>query len=77
MCMEQVGEVVAAGKGTALVLCGKARVPASLVILELEGVSVTQGDWLVMHSGIAVRKITADEAAGRLPEYRPGMGPRS
>ncbi|MFA1542653.1 HypC/HybG/HupF family hydrogenase formation chaperone [Actinomadura monticuli] len=74
--MERVGEVVAAEDGTALVHSGRTRFPASLVILELEDVPVAPGDWLVVHSGIAVRKITADEAAGRLSAHRDGPGAR-
>ncbi|WP_158588063.1 HypC/HybG/HupF family hydrogenase formation chaperone [Actinomadura logoneensis] len=61
--MEQVGRVVRIDDGTAVVVRGEARTGVSLVILDMEGVSVATGDWLVVHTGIAVRKISAAEAA--------------
>jgi hydrogenase maturation factor len=70
VCMEMTGQVVLTGDGTAVVVCGKARINASLVILEMEGVPVGRGDWLVTHSGIAVRKATADEAARAAAQAR-------
>ncbi|RFU38388.1 hydrogenase assembly protein HupF [Actinomadura logoneensis] len=63
MCVEQVGRVVRIDDGTAVVVRGEARTGVSLVILDMEGVSVATGDWLVVHTGIAVRKISAAEAA--------------
>ncbi|GAA1898228.1 HypC/HybG/HupF family hydrogenase formation chaperone [Actinomadura bangladeshensis] len=75
MCLEQVGRVVTTGDGRAVVARGKARAVVSLVILTLEGVPVVSGDWLVMHSGIAVRKISAEEAAG-MAAVRDGAGGR-
>lgn len=63
MCLEQVGRVVSTGDGTATVVRGETRTGVSLVILDMEGVSVATGDWLVVHTGIAVRRISAEEAA--------------
>lgn len=53
------------------------RTTVSLVVLDMEGVAVAKGDWLVMHTGIAVRKIGADEAAEMAAARDDAMGGKS
>ncbi|GAA0265554.1 hypothetical protein GCM10009527_072110 [Actinomadura nitritigenes] len=77
MCLEQIGRVVETGDGTATTAIGRRRLPLSLVILESQGTPVSPGDWLVAHCGIALRKITEDEAAGLLAARAEAVEPPS
>jgi hydrogenase maturation factor len=64
MCVSEAGLVLAVeGDETALVSVGgfERRVP--LIVVTGAGETVTPGDWLLIHTGLAVARITADEAA--------------
>jgi hydrogenase expression/formation protein HypC len=63
MCMSQLGGVRAADGTVAVVeLDGRLqRVP--LVALGDQAASVAPGDWLLLHTGLAVRRVDATEAA--------------
>jgi hydrogenase expression/formation protein HypC len=64
MCLSYPAQVIeVAADGTALVAgAGPARrVP--LVVITSAGQRVQAGDWLLVHSGLAVARISPDEAA--------------
>lgn len=58
------------------------RVPVSLAVLTLQGVEPEVGDWIVAVTGLAVERLTADEAAtvrrhrARLGEPTSATAPR-
>jgi hydrogenase assembly chaperone HypC/HupF len=72
MCVETVGRVIDIpdpDEGIALVDVDGAVKRVSLALLVVEGVEVSVGDWLLTHTGLAVRVIDDDEA-NRLLEER-------
>ena len=75
MCVTDVGRVVAISEdgGTAELEGGGARRAASLAVLVLEGSPVQVGDWVRVHTGLAVEVIGADEAE-RVLELRASLG---
>lgn len=63
MCVTQVGRVVSvAGDGSAVVADGPTTATISLAPLTLTGVQVAAGDWVLLHSGLAVERLTAADA---------------
>ena len=64
MCVTDVGRVVAVSDdgGTAELEGGGGRRTASLAVLVLEGTPVEVGDWVRVHTGLAVEVVGADEA---------------
>lgn len=66
--LERVGPDGVHGVG----LADGRRIPVSLAVLLLDGVTVTPGDWLVVHSGLAVEKVSEAEAAA-VSTARTGM----
>ncbi|MCB0995069.1 MAG: HypC/HybG/HupF family hydrogenase formation chaperone [Acidimicrobiales bacterium] len=67
MCLNQLVQVVSVdGRGCADgVVDGRAEsrvVRLSLVVLELEGVPVEPGDWLVSHTGVAIERLAIEDA---------------
>ncbi len=65
MCLSDLGPVLSvdATRGTAEVdLAGRHR-QVSLAPLVLDGASVAPGDWLLVHTGLAVEVLDAVEAA--------------
>ena len=48
---------------------GRAR-RVSLAVLDLEGTSVSPGDWVIVHTGFAVRRIEPDDALELLALHR-------
>lgn len=61
MCLGEVAQVVQTGPGaTALVRGGRRTTTVSLLTLD---VVVVPGDWVVCHSGFALARVSADEAA--------------
>ena len=63
MCLSEAASVVEVDGDSAVVdLRGSyRRVP--LVLLTFAGEVVTPGDWLLLHTGLAVARVTAAEAA--------------
>jgi hydrogenase expression/formation protein HypC len=60
MCLGDLGQVLEVGAGpTALVQTGVRTVTISLLTLDEP---VGPGDWLVCHSGFALRRVTPEEA---------------
>ena len=59
MCMGEIAQVMDVGTGTALVRGGGRTRTVSLLTLPDP---VTAGDWVVLHSGFALARLTADEA---------------
>lgn len=68
MCVGDVGRVVAiAGDGgRAEVVEGGPRRAVSLAVLVLEGTTVEVGDWVEVHTGLAVGVLTEADAVARL-----------
>ncbi|HXY44824.1 MAG TPA: HypC/HybG/HupF family hydrogenase formation chaperone [Acidimicrobiales bacterium] len=65
MCVEQIGQVVAvedAESGVVIVAVEGSRRRASVALLQFDGVEVMPGDWLLIHTGLAVRVLGDDEA---------------
>lgn len=59
MCMGELAEVLEVGAGTAVVSGGgRSRVVSLLTLPEPVG----PGDWVLIHSGFALARVTADEA---------------
>lgn len=71
MCFEMPARIVRLGVGPeALVeVDGRART-ISLAVLTLEGGAVAPGDWVLVHTGFAVRRLEADEADELLGLHR-------
>lgn len=67
MCLDMIGRVSEVrSDGTAdLDVEGRVR-RVSLAVLLLDGTSIGVGDWLQAHTGLAMRVLPADEAAGIL-----------
>lgn len=65
MCLSEIGRVVSVDDaGTSAELETEAgSTSAMLVALTLEGERVAPGDWLVVHTGMAVRRLEDHEAA--------------
>lgn len=65
MCLELLGRVLdkeGDGEGIAIVdIDGKAR-RISLALLTLEGTHVAPGDWILCHTGLAVRVVEENDA---------------
>jgi hydrogenase expression/formation protein HypC len=64
MCVSEAGLVVSVeADETALCSVNGARRRVPLIILTAAGETVAPGDWLLIHTGLAVARLTADEAA--------------
>lgn len=85
MCLGQIGQVVGLdGAGRATVRSGAQELTVALLTLD-EPAAV--GDWLVVHSGFALQRLSAEEAedalairaagSGSQPGPRPQPGPPS
>lgn len=74
MCLADVGLVLRVDEpsATALVELGGRQVSVSLAPLVLTGVTTTAGDWMVVHTGLAVELLDSDEA-GRIRAAREEM----
>jgi hydrogenase expression/formation protein HypC len=59
MCLGELVEVVRVGADTAEVLREGRRLTVSLLVLEEP---VVAGDWLVVHAGFALERLTSAEA---------------
>lgn len=65
MCLENVARVVelpGGQDGIAVVETAGSLRQVSLALLMFDGVSVSPGDWLLCHTGLATRLLAADEA---------------
>lgn len=66
MCREWIGQVVRTWPdGTATVDVDGAAHRVSLVVLETEDVPVGAGDWVAVHTGLALEVLTPGAAAER------------
>lgn len=65
MCVTDVGQVVslADGGGTAEIESAGRRRTVSLAVLVLEGTPVEVGDWVQVHTGLAVEVVDETTAA--------------
>ena len=73
MCVEvacRVIELPERGGETALVDMNGAVRRISLAVLMLEGSPVRAGDWLLSHTGLALRVLSDDEARQMLADHR-------
>lgn len=68
MCLSDLGPVLGidADTGTAEVDLAGRVTRVSLAPLVLEGTAVAPGDWLLVHTGLAVQVLDAADAAGIL-----------
>jgi hydrogenase assembly chaperone HypC/HupF len=65
MCFQTVGQVLAVPDeqpGTADVDFGGVVHSVSLVMLDVEGIRIRPGDWLLTHTGLAVQRLTESHA---------------
>jgi hydrogenase expression/formation protein HypC len=63
MCLSEAARVIRVAGDVAVVELRGARRQVPLVLLTYEGEAVGEGDWLLLHTGLAVARITAAEAA--------------
>jgi hydrogenase expression/formation protein HypC len=64
MCVSEAGLVLAVeGDETALVSVAGSERRVPLIVVAGDGETVAPGDWLLIHTGLAVARITAEEAA--------------
>lgn len=68
MCVTQVGRVTATDGRVAAVEVGGRERRVPLVALGDEAATVTLGDWLVLQTGLAVRRLDGDDAAAVLAD---------
>ncbi len=68
MCLGEIVQLVRVEGEKAVVRADGTERPVSLLTL---GEPATPGDWLVVHSGFALHRITADEATLALAIRRP------
>lgn len=68
MCVGDVGRVAAlsADGATAELVEGGPRRAVSLAVLVLEGTPVVVGDWVEVHTGLAIGVLDEDDALARL-----------
>jgi hydrogenase expression/formation protein HypC len=72
MCLGELAEVIEVGAAHALVCAGgRTRGVSTLTLTD----ALTPGDWIVMHSGFALARLTSEEAgeALALRATRPGI----
>jgi hydrogenase expression/formation protein HypC len=63
MCVSEAGRVLEVDGDSAVVDVRGARRHVPLVMLTFAGEAVRPGDWLLLHTGLAVARICASEAA--------------
>ena len=62
MCFEAPGRIVSVAAGYAIAdMDGRPR-RVMLTMLDLEGTTVKPGDWVIVHTGFAMRRIESAEA---------------
>lgn len=62
MCFEAPGRIVSVAAGYAIADIDGRLSRVMLTMLDLEGTTVQPGDWVVVHTGFAMRRIESDEA---------------
>lgn len=64
MCLAVAGQVLSVdgGRGMAIVAAGGRRLEVSLAPIVLDGGRVATGDWLLIHTGLAVTVLDEHEA---------------
>lgn len=72
MCVSTIGKVltVDAERADVVLDVDGRRENASLVVLEVQGVAVSVGDWVLLHTGFAVEVLDPEEAMGLVAEQR-------
>jgi hydrogenase expression/formation protein HypC len=70
MCFEMPARVVRREGAEATVDVDGTLRPVSLVVLDLESEPVGPGDWVLVHTGFAVRRLNAPEAAELVALHR-------
>ena len=70
MCLEQVGRIrhVDARGGQVVIDTAEGARRASLALLTLEDSTVHPGEWVMVHTGLVVRRIDEDTARSLLAE---------
>ena len=76
MCLSDVARIVHHDPATydALVVIDGRSANVSTIALGLEGPGLTPGDWIVVHTGFAVERLTAEEA-GEILRFRTNLAP--
>jgi hydrogenase maturation factor len=63
MCVTRVGQILSVGgDGSAMVSDGHTTMTISLAPLTLTGICVTANDWVLLHSGLAVERLSDADA---------------
>jgi hydrogenase expression/formation protein HypC len=60
MCLGVPAKVLEAGDGTAVVDLGGVRREISVILLD----DVRPGEWVIVHAGFAIEKLSEEEACG-------------
>ena len=63
MCLSEAARVIEVEGDSAVVELRGARRHVPLVLLTFGGQVIQEGDWLLLHTGLAVARISAGEAA--------------
>jgi hydrogenase expression/formation protein HypC len=63
MCLAEAARVLEVDGDCAVVELRGSRRRIPVIVLTADGVAVAGGDWLLVHSGLAVARISAAEAA--------------
>lgn len=74
MCLGELGQVTSTSESTAVVRAGSRLLTAALLTA---GEPIDVGDWVLVHSGLVLTRLTADEAADalRLRTHGDGVTP--
>lgn len=66
MCLGVPAKILEAGDGTAIVELGGVRREISLMLVD----DVSVGEWVIIHAGFAIEKLSEDEAERTLALFR-------
>jgi len=72
MCVSEPGLVVAVADGMALVAIREVVRAVPLTVVAAMGIAVSPGDFVLVHTGLAVAVLTPQEAAARTSFLRQG-----
>ena len=70
MCFEMPARILTVTDGSARAEVDGRDRPVSLLVLDADGVEVHPGDWVLVHTGFAVRRLDPGEAAELLAFHR-------
>lgn len=74
MCVGEIGQVIDVLPSQALASCGGRARPVSLLTLPD---TVRPGDWILLHSGFALARLTPDEARDAIALRNPPTMPEA